>query len=60
MYEPKTLECTQDEWDAALLDIMSKYTYDMILNAIPGVYEAISEYFNNDVIDYIENKRGRE
>lgn len=40
---------TQAEFDAILLDIVKK-TDESILLDIPGVYEAFSEYFNNDVL----------
>ncbi len=39
-----------EQFDAALIALMEKETMSQILR-IPGVYEAISEHFNNEAID---------
>jgi hypothetical protein len=42
--------CPQDDFDRILADLMDEQPASHLLS-IPGVYEAVSEHFNNDVID---------
>ncbi|MCP4569124.1 MAG: hypothetical protein GY841_16235 [FCB group bacterium] len=44
---------TDEDFDRILAAIMDEHTGEMILS-IPGVYEAVSEFFNNDVLDQWE------
>ena len=48
---------TDEEFDNTLLEILSKYTADQMID-IPGIYEILSEHYNNEVIDTVIRKRG--
>ena len=41
---------TTEEFDHALSDILDKMTGEQVM-AIPGVYEVVSEHFNNEALD---------
>lgn len=50
---------TQDEFDRILAEIMNEQPAANLLT-IPGVYEAVSEHFNNDVLDRWAAEQGEE
>ena len=52
----KTSDITQGQFDAVLGEILREHTGEQLL-FIPGIYECVSEYFNNEVIDRIENQQ---
>ena len=43
-------QITTAEFDHALSDILDEMSGEQIL-AVPGVYEAVSEHFNNETLD---------
>lgn len=43
-------DINQDEWNRTLADIMNEEPASNLLT-VPGVYEAVSEHFNNEIID---------
>lgn len=47
---------TTDNFDRLLLGLMEESSYRELL-AIPGVYEAVSEYFNNDILQAWEDEQ---
>lgn len=47
---------TSEEFDAALLELLEDSTPAEIL-AVPGVYEALSEAWNNEAIKLVEDNR---
>ena len=47
---PDYNKITTEEFDHALSDILDKMTGEQIM-AIPGVYEVVSEEFNNEALD---------
>lgn len=51
---------TTEEFDAALEELLAEQSGAALL-AVPGVYEVVSEHFNNDVIDrvFARRRRGR-
>lgn len=54
---PKKYDWITDEmFDRHLTDLMGAFTADKLLQ-IPGVYEACSEHFNNEVIEACEAER---
>jgi len=53
------MEITQDMFDSKLTEILGRQTADRLL-AVPGIYEVVSEHFNNEVLDAIaEDREGR-
>jgi hypothetical protein len=44
------MKITNKQFDAALVSLMEQEPVESILR-IPGVYEAVSEHFNNEAID---------
>ena len=48
---------TQEMFDAELENIVKEEAETGKLLSIPGVYEAVSEHFNNAVIKNLEDKR---
>jgi hypothetical protein len=48
-----SMNITQEAFDAKLAEIMDESPASSLLS-IPGVYEAVSEYFNNDVLAELE------
>lgn len=40
---------TTEEFDAALLQLLAECNHEELIS-IPGVYEVLSEHFNNDAI----------
>jgi hypothetical protein len=48
-----SMNITQEAFDAKLAEIMDESPASSLLS-IPGVYEAVSEYFNNDVLAKLE------
>jgi hypothetical protein len=48
---------TQEQFDEALQDLIDESPASALL-AVPGVYEAVSECFNNEVIDALSAKAG--
>lgn len=55
-HQGKPEQITQQEFDNGLRGILKEMTGEQLLN-LPGVYEIVSEEFNNDVISAWE--RGR-
>jgi hypothetical protein len=49
-------DVTQEEFDAALEAILDEATGAELL-AIPGLYEVISEHFNNEAIDIAREEK---
>ena len=47
---------TQQEFDQALAEIVEEESANML--TIPGIYEVLSEYFNDDAIDRAVSNRG--
>ena len=47
---------TQEMFDNALQEYCSEMTVKQILD-IPGIYEILSEYFNNEVLAELESNR---
>ena len=43
--------CTQEDFDENLKDILEEDVSTGELLSIPGIYEILSEHFNNDVLD---------
>lgn len=50
---------TTEMFDEALQELLSKETGSDLLS-IPGVYEVLSEHFNNEVLEKLEEKREQE
>lgn len=48
-----------EEFDEELEKIMNEQPAGNLLS-IPGIYEIVSEHFNNKVLQRLENKRGME
>jgi len=49
-----TDKITPEKFDAALKAILREQKGDQLLS-IPGIYEIVSEHFNNDAIELVEN-----
>lgn len=47
---------TDEMFDKKLLQIMRRSPHEIIL-AIPGIYEALSEHYNNEVLEELEEER---
>ena len=43
-------DITQEQFDNELMKILSEYNGKQLL-LIPGIYEIVSEHFNNDVLN---------
>jgi len=41
---------TQEQFDKILIEILNEYTGAQLLN-IPGIYEIVSEEFNNEILE---------
>lgn len=50
---------TDEMFDKKLEEIVGRASAGDLL-AIPGVYEVVSEHFNNDVLTELENERSAE
>ncbi len=50
MSKSKYTDLTTEDFDRILVNELDTYTADGIL-AIPGIYEILSEYFNNEVLE---------
>lgn len=48
---------TQEEFNDCLERVVYRYSQEQLLY-IPGVWEVLSEYFNNDVLDLWEQEQG--
>lgn len=46
------VEITDAQFDAALEELLSELSANQLLD-IPGIYEILSEYFNNDIIEIV-------
>jgi len=55
----KTEDITQSQFDNELIKILSDFTAAQLLD-IPGIYDILSESFNNEVISNILNKEDTE
>jgi hypothetical protein len=51
-----TSDISQERFDQLLAEIMDESVASALLS-IPGVYEAVSEHFNNDVLDRYEQEK---
>ncbi len=51
-YEPKI---TTEEFNRALSDILDKMTGEQFMT-IPGVYEIVSEHFNNEALGLAQER----
>jgi hypothetical protein len=49
-------ELDTDTFDRILADILREHSGEQLLS-VPGVYEAVSEHFNNAVIDRWEEEK---
>jgi hypothetical protein len=54
--EPEEIECTNEEFDEAVRDLAEEDGVQAVL-LIPGVWELVSEYYNNEALDKIEDDR---
>ena len=50
-------EMTDEQFDAILQDLVEKNVKTLL--SIPGVYEAVSEHFNNEVLSHYDEVRRR-
>ena len=55
----KLHEITNDQFDSKLAELVSETPAGHLLT-IPGVYEILSEWFNNDIIDALTEDDGSE
>ena len=50
-----------NQFDNKLIEIIDREDMPAcVLLSIPGIYEILSEYFNNDIIDELENEGNSE
>lgn len=54
----KVGEVTSEQFDAKLIEIMATVSAGALIQ-IPGVYEACSEHFNNEVLQALEDDHAR-
>ncbi len=54
----KDVKITTEEFDQALSDILGNLTGGQLMT-VPGVYEVVSEHFNNEALDLAKSKRAR-
>jgi hypothetical protein len=52
---PKYEKMTQEEFDEILRSLVVDNAWDLL--SIPGVYEAVSEHFNNEILEIWEKKQ---
>jgi hypothetical protein len=58
-------QITQEKFDEALREVVDEdlvgfaSIYDRLV-MIPGIYEILSEHYNNDAIDKVHEKRGED
>jgi hypothetical protein len=45
----------QERFDNILVDILNESSASTLLS-IPGIYEILSEYFNNDILDFMHDE----
>lgn len=57
MAKNKYEDMTNAEFDSILAEILDGMPGEALL-AIPGVYEVVSEHFNNEVLERWEAERG--
>ena len=48
---------TDEMFETKLREICHEEGVDFLLTHIPGVHEAVREYFNNDVIEELDDER---
>ena len=48
---------TDEMFDEKLREICHVEGSDFLVTQVPGVYEAVKEYFNNDVIEELDEER---
>jgi hypothetical protein len=51
------IQISNDEFDRRLDEKLSELTAKQLLELIPNIYEEISEYFNNEIIDEWEEEK---
>ena len=49
-------EMTHEEYDEILCELMDEEKKPCRLLAIPGVYEEVSEYYNNSILEVWERR----
>ena len=47
---PDYAKITSEQFDQCLSDILREITAEQLLT-IPGIYEIVSEYFNNEILE---------
>lgn len=52
----KYKDMSQEDFDRILMDILREHTGEMLLD-IPNIYEAVSEYFNNEILQRWEDEK---
>jgi hypothetical protein len=50
----------QERFDEMLLSIAGTWGVEYLVTQVPGVYELVSEHFNNDVIEALETDEAPE
>ena len=48
---------TDEEFDNILAELMDEDGPASALLSIPGIYEVVSEYYNNDILDMWERRQ---
>ncbi len=56
---PPKDEISSDEFDEILIRIVDQEPGETLIQ-IPGVYEVLSEYYNNEVIDWWRDRKNEE
>lgn len=49
-------DITPEKFDEVLFEIIDELKPSLLVVAVPGVYEVLSEYFNNDVLKRIREE----
>ena len=47
-----------EDFDRILIDLVNDTSSETLIT-IPGIYELLAEYFNNDVLDAWDHEQGR-
>ena len=56
----RTYNITDKMYDKNLIAIVSAYGIEQLIKMIPDIYEPISEYFNNAIIDLCSDEMNME
>lgn len=57
-YEVDYSTCSDDDFDSILKTLVERDATQLL--TVPGVYEAVSEYYNNEVLEIWEQKQRKE